>query len=86
MPRLLLNQNKITNAEDILSVTYVGSRKQVVDDVMMGKVDIGGCGCAEVDKAREHGAFEYHAVLIGSFTDIPLGPIFYGRQLDKKVA
>lgn len=85
VPRLLLNQHKVPHAEDILQVTYLGTHRQVVEAVLTGKADLGGCGCAEVDKARDEVNFEDQPVVIGSFNDIPLGPIVSASSLDNKI-
>lgn len=67
-------------------VSYVGTHRQVVEDVMTGKADVGGCGCAEVDNARNQSAFDEKAVVIGSFNNIPLGPIVFNNQMDRRFA
>lgn len=83
VPRLLLNDVDIPNAESTFSVSYSGTHKRVVEDVFSGRADIGGCGCAEVDSARRNQQFDEKAVVIASFNDIPLGPVVYHNKTNK---
>ncbi len=82
VPRLLLNAKEIENPEAILLVNYSGTHKKVVEDVLSGRADVGGCGCAEIDSARKYMSFDEKAVVIDSFNDIPLGPIVYNKNID----
>jgi phosphonate transport system substrate-binding protein len=85
VPRLLLNEEGIANAEDRFSVYYAGTHALVVADVLQGKSELGGCGCAEVEKVRQQPEFNERAVVIGSFKDIPLGPVVYLNSISKPV-
>lgn len=90
VPRLLLNQSGIPELEKIGNVHYSGTHKKVVEEILSGQSMIGGCGCAEVDSARKNNAFDDKAIVLGSFNDIPLGPIVYRKsvpeQLHKRIA
>jgi phosphonate transport system substrate-binding protein len=85
VPRLILNDNNIPDPESTFNVTYSGTHKNVVEDVLSGRADIGGCGCAEVDSARKNLSFDSKALVIDSFNNIPLGPIIYHHKNDKQV-
>lgn len=85
VPRLLLNANNISDPESVLRVGYSGTHKKVVDDVLSGKADLGGCGCSEIDSARNIAMFQSKAVVIDSFNNIPLGPIVYQSRLHTEV-
>lgn len=85
VPRLLLNAANIPDAEAGFTLSYSGTHKKVVEDVLNGRADIGGCGCAEVDSARSNQRFDEKAMVIASFNDIPLGPVIYNNNLDKKI-
>ncbi len=85
VPRLILNSNNIPDAESFFQVKYSGTHKNVVEDVLAGRADIGGCGCAEVDSARKNLSFDSKAIVIDSFINIPLGPIIYHRKNEKHV-
>ena len=90
VPRLLLNDAGIADPAQKFTVSYSGTHKKVVEDVLGGKADIGGCGCAEVDSARKNQQFDDKAYVITSFNDIPLGPVVYnkktGAAVVKKIA
>lgn len=83
--RLILNSNNIPDAESAFKVNYSGTHKNVVADVLGGRADIGGCGCAEVDSARKYLSFDSKAIVIDSFNNIPLGPIIYHHKNKKEV-
>jgi phosphonate transport system substrate-binding protein len=85
MPRLMLNEKGISSAEEKFKVYYAGTHKKVVQDVLNGKANIGGCGCNEVDSARKTFQFDEKVVVIGSYNNIPLGPVVYNNKLNKKV-
>lgn len=85
VPRLILNSNKIPDAEASFNVLYSGTHKKVVEDVLNGRADLGGCGCPEVDSARKYLSLDSKAIVIDSFTNIPLGPIVYNRKIDEKI-
>ncbi|HEY6505610.1 MAG TPA: PhnD/SsuA/transferrin family substrate-binding protein [Chitinophagaceae bacterium] len=85
VPRLLLNSTGITSAEASLAVDYSGTHKKVVEDVISGRADIGGCGCSEIDSARKYLDFDARAIVIDSFNDIPLGPVVYNKNLDTSI-
>jgi len=85
VPRLLLNSHGVPDAEAIFNVTYSGTHRQVVEDVLSGKAMLGGSGCAEIEIARDQLGFDDIAVVVSSFDDIPLGPIVYGAKTDKDV-
>jgi phosphonate transport system substrate-binding protein len=85
VPRLIMNSYTIPNPEISFNVTYSGTHKKVVEDILSGRADVGGCGCAEVDSARKYLGFDSKAVVIDSFTNIPLGPIVYNKKLEKRV-
>jgi len=85
VPRLILNANGIADAEARFAVSYSGTHKKVVEDVLNGKAAIGGCGCPEVDSARKNLAFDASAIVIDSFNNIPLGPIVYRKKMDAYV-
>jgi phosphonate transport system substrate-binding protein len=86
VPRLLLNSHGIADPESKFDVTYSGTHANVVADVLSGKAPLGGTGCAEVDKARLHQGFDDHAVVVGSFDDIPLGPVVHSAKVDASTA
>ncbi len=62
VPRLLLNNIGIDNAEKKFQVYYAGTHKNVVEDIINGKAALGGCGCAEVEKYK--GSSAYQAILL----------------------
>ena len=82
VPRLILNSHGIARADSAFHLSYSGTHRQVVEDVLSGKADLGGCGCAETDSARLNPLFADNVVLLESFNDIPLGPIVYRSQTD----
>jgi phosphate/phosphite/phosphonate ABC transporter binding protein len=82
VPRLLLNSHGIADPESKFDVTYSGTHAKVVADVLSGKAKLGGVGCAEVDKARLSPNFDEQAVVVGSFDDIPLGPVVHHSDVD----
>lgn len=86
VPRLLLNSNGIPDPESKFDVTYSGTHAKVVEDVLSGKAMLGGTGCAEIDKARQNSGFDTHAVVVGSFDDIPLGPVVHSSKVDATTA
>ncbi len=86
VPRLLLNQAGIGNAEAAFQVNYLGTHKAVVEDVLSGRVALGGCGCSEVDSARKYLAFNQIAFVLDSFEDIPLGPVVRHKNTSRHVA
>lgn len=86
VPRLLLNRAGITNADAAFELSYRGTHKSVVEDVLSGKITLGGCGCAEVDSARKYLAFNKKAFVVDSFEDIPLGPVVRHHKTSKEVA
>ncbi len=86
VPRLLLNKEGIQNAEETFDVRYAGTHAQVVQDILKEKALIGGCGCAEVEKAQKEKEFANQLVVISSFNDIPLGPIVSNSSLDVQTA
>ncbi|HLP92604.1 MAG TPA: PhnD/SsuA/transferrin family substrate-binding protein [Saprospiraceae bacterium] len=85
VPRLLLNQEGFEHADSSFRVSYRGTHKTVVEDVLAGKIQLGGCGCAEVDSARKYLAFDQKATVLGAFHDIPLGPVIHHREVPKQV-
>ena len=85
VPRLLLNDKKIPDADAFFTVSYSGTHQKVVEDVLKGSVAIGGCGCAEVDSSRKYQAFDSKAVVLDSFSNIPLGPVVYNKKLDAQI-
>lgn len=86
VPRLLLNRAGITTADAAFELSYRGTHKSVVEDVLSGKISLGGCGCAEVDSARKYLAFDQKAFVIDSFEDIPLGPVVRHQNTSKQIA
>jgi phosphonate transport system substrate-binding protein len=86
MPRLMLNERGITSAEEKFNVYYAGTHKKVVEDVLSGKAQLGGCGCAEVDSAKQNLKFDEKAVIISAYNNIPLGPVVYNRNLSEQFA
>ncbi len=85
VPRLLLNEVGVVEPEKKFTVHYTGSHKKVVEEVLDGKAKLGGCGCAEIDSARLKLQFDDKAIVIGSFNNIPLGPVVSGRLTSKKL-
>lgn len=83
LPRLLLNSNGLHDPAIIFNVYYAGTHKKVVDDVINGKAIAGGCGCAEVEKAKRVSDFTNKAIVIASFNNIPLGPIVYNKKMNR---
>lgn len=75
VPRLLLNDAGVAHAEDAFDVYYAGTHKKVIDDLAAGQADAGGCGCAEVDRARQSPDVDKNIVVLADFNNIPLGPI-----------
>src|SRR5690606_18424901 len=86
VPRLLLNSHGIPDPGSKFEVSYSGTHAKVVEDVLSGKAMLGGAGCAEIDKARQTMGFDDHAVVVGSFNDIPLGPVVRGAKVDSTMA
>lgn len=86
VPRLLLNSHGIPDPESKFEVSYSGTHAKVVEDVLSGKAMLGGAGCAEIDKARQTMGFDDHAIVVGSFNDIPLGPVVRGAKVDSTMA
>jgi phosphonate transport system substrate-binding protein len=86
MPRLMLNERGITSAEEKFNVYYAGTHKKVVEDVLSGKAQLGGCGCAEVDSAKQNLKFDEKAVVISAYSNIPLGPVVYHLNVNKHIA
>jgi phosphonate transport system substrate-binding protein len=86
VPRLLLNDNKITQPENFFKVSYLGSHRKVAEDIMNIPDGIGGCGCAEIDSVRKYAPFDSKVTIIDSFNNIPLGPVVYKKNLEKKIA
>jgi phosphonate transport system substrate-binding protein len=84
VPRLLLNQSGIADPEKNLNVYYAGTHKKVVEDVLNGKAELGGCGCAEVEEATNKKLFKNNAVLLADFNNIPLGPMVYRKGTDER--
>jgi phosphonate transport system substrate-binding protein len=62
-------------------VYYAGTHRKVTEDVLNGKAELGGCGCAEVDSARKNLNFSVKAAVIDSFSNIPLGPVVYNIKI-----
>ncbi len=85
VPRLIMNSHGIPAPDSVFTISYSGTHRQVVEDVIAGKAMIGGCGCAEIDSARARGTFDNTAILIASFNDIPLGPIVVKKDLDQRM-
>lgn len=81
VPRLLLNSIGITDAASRFDTYYAGTHQQAVADVLSGKAQLAGCGCAEVDTAKLYQGFDRKAVVVASFNDIPLGPLAYHHKL-----
>lgn len=81
VPRLLLNSIGITDAAARFDTYYAGTHQQAVADVLSGKAQLAGCGCAEVDTAKLYQGFDRKAVVVASFNDIPLGPLAYHHKL-----
>jgi ABC-type phosphate/phosphonate transport system substrate-binding protein len=86
MPRLMLNKECIISAEEKFNVYFAGTHKKVVEDVLSGTAQLGGCGCAEVDSARQNLEFDEKAVIISAYNNIPLGPVVYKRNVSKHIA
>ncbi|HEY0678024.1 MAG TPA: PhnD/SsuA/transferrin family substrate-binding protein [Chitinophagaceae bacterium] len=83
VPRLILNSLGVRKAEEAFNVYYAGTHKQVAEDLLTGKADIGGCGCDEFDKnVKSVEGFSEKVVNVASFNNIPLGPIVYRKTLD----
>ncbi len=85
VPRLILNSNGIVSAEANFDVYYAGTHQKAMEDVLTGKTDLAGCGCAEVDSAKAKNNFEDKAVLVAAYNDIPLGPVVYRKGVSKKI-
>lgn len=85
VPRLLLNSIGITDAASRFDTYYAGTHQQAVADVLSGKAQLAGCGCAEVDTAKLRHDFDRKAVVVASFNDIPLGPLAYHHKLPSAV-
>jgi phosphonate transport system substrate-binding protein len=85
VPRLILNRKGIPNPEASFHVGYSGTHKKVVEEVLNGTADLGGCGCAEVDSARKYLSFDSKSIVIYSLGDIPLGPIVFNTKLNETV-
>ncbi|MBL7852100.1 MAG: PhnD/SsuA/transferrin family substrate-binding protein [Cyclobacteriaceae bacterium] len=85
VPRLLLNDAGMASAEEHVDVYYAGTHKKVIDDLMAGQADAGGCGCAEVEKARQSPDFDKSILVLAEFNNIPLGPIVVRKGLDPAI-
>jgi phosphonate transport system substrate-binding protein len=85
VPRLLLNDAGIPDPEGQFKVFYAGTHKKVVEAVLSGQADIGGCGCAEIDSARKNMGFNDKATVIGEYNNIPLGPVVSNEKVDKRI-
>lgn len=85
VPRLLLNSIGITDAASRFDTYYAGTHQQAVADVLSGKAQLAGCGCAEVDTAKLRNDFDRKAVVVASFNDIPLGPLAYHHKLSSAI-
>lgn len=85
VPRLLLNANGIANPEEVFNVSYAGSHRKVAEDILNTPAGIAGCGCAEVDSVRKYLPFDEKVTVLGSFDDIPLGPVVYRKGTNKKI-
>ncbi len=85
VPRLLLNSIGITDAAFRFNTYYAGTHQQAVADVLSGKAQLAGCGCAEVDTAKLRHDFDRKAIVVASFNDIPLGPLAYHHKLSPAV-
>jgi phosphate/phosphite/phosphonate ABC transporter binding protein len=86
VPRLLLNDAGVAHAEDAFDVYYAGTHKKVIDDMIEGKTDAGGCGCAEVERARQSLDFDKNIRVIAEFNNIPLGPIVVRSGVSQELA
>lgn len=86
VPRLLLNETSIVSPEKQFNVYYAGTHKKVVEDVLWGKANIGGCGCAEIDSAKLNLQFDQKAIVIGHFSNIPLGPVVRSHTVSPELA
>ena len=86
VPRLLFNAAGIRQADSSFSLQYLGTHQAVTEAVLAGKMDLGGCGCAEVDSARKYLQFDQVALVIDTFNDIPLGPVLHNRQVPRDIA
>jgi phosphonate transport system substrate-binding protein len=85
MPRLMLNERGIASAEEKFNVYYAGTHKKVVEDVLGGKAQLGGCGCTEVDSAKQNLKFDEKAVIVYAYNNIPLGPVVYHLNVNKHI-
>ncbi len=85
VPRLLLNDNNIPTPEKNFTINYLGSHRKVAEDIMNIPNGIGGCGCAEIDSVRKYAPFDSKVTVLDSFNNIPLGPIVYKKNLNKKI-
>jgi len=85
VPRLLLNSIGIADAGARFETYYAGTHQQAVADVLSGKAQLAGCGCAEVDTAKLRYDFDSKAVVVASFNDIPLGPLAYHHKLSPTI-
>lgn len=86
VPRLLLNEAGIASAEEKFTVQYAGTHQLATAAVISGRAQLGGCGCAEVDSARKNQQFDAKAIVIGSFNNIPLGPVVVHPSVKKATA
>jgi phosphonate transport system substrate-binding protein len=85
VPRLLLNKEGIRSAEEQFKVYYAGTHRQALQEVLTGKADLAGCGCAEIDSARAKNEFDGNAVVVAEYNNTPLGPIVYTKKLNKEI-
>ncbi|MBL7846052.1 MAG: PhnD/SsuA/transferrin family substrate-binding protein [Cyclobacteriaceae bacterium] len=85
VPRLLLNAAGIPDADKVMEVYYAGTHKKVVEDLLAGNADLGGCGCAEVDAAKRAGQFDSKLLVLADYNNIPLGPIVYRKGIDAQL-
>lgn len=85
VPRLLLNKEGIRSAEKKFKVYYTGTHRQALQEVLTGKANLAGCGCAEIDSARANNEFDGRAIVVAEYNNTPLGPIVYNKKLSKKI-
>lgn len=85
VPRLLLNKEGIRSAEKKFNVYYAGTHRHALQEVLTGKANLAGCGCAEIDSARAKNEFDGKAIVVAEYNNTPLGPIVYNKKLNKKI-
>lgn len=85
VPRLLLNKEGLRNAEEKFNVYYAGTHRQALQEVLTGKANLAGCGCAEIDSARARNEFDGKAIVVAEYNNTPLGPVVYNKKLNKDI-